>query len=255
MVPGRRERSMSPHLVQSIYAAKRGKWLDPHCSILISLARTRGRAARERLPEYAQNAHGSGSSWRFARRAHQRRLEQGGGGERAEQRQRQELAHARGAGMGGEPEAAERRCRHQRAEQHGARQRRLQKIGFAPAPSGGSSGLPNVWAWAEPAATNAPPAAAAAITSRRERKLVALLAGRTGTPSSAAEFGNLSIVIIPSSVALMAKNASCSCNDVCGRRLPREQPSMYASEGIAALPLLRRLDWTCHEPAPVRRWK
>jgi hypothetical protein len=112
----------------------RGKWLDPHCSILISLARARGRAARERLPEYAQNAHGSGSSWRFARRSHQRRLEQGRGGERAEQRQRQELAHAGGAGMGGEPEAAERRCRHQRAEQHGARQRRLQKICFAAAP-------------------------------------------------------------------------------------------------------------------------
>jgi hypothetical protein len=62
------------------------------------------------------------------------------------------------------------------------------------APSGGSSGLPNVAACAEPAASNAPPAAAVASTSRRERKRIARVAG---TASSAVESGNLLIVTSP----------------------------------------------------------
>ena len=48
---------MSPHLVQSIYAPRRGEWLDPPCSILIRLARAHGRGARDRLaPSRAQIA-------------------------------------------------------------------------------------------------------------------------------------------------------------------------------------------------------
>src|SRR5262249_33767967 len=73
------------------------------------------------------------------------------------------------------------------------------------APSGGSSGFPNAAACAEPAASSAPPAAATASMSRRDRKLVAPLSGRSGTALSA---GNLLIGMISSTVALMATNVS-----------------------------------------------
>jgi hypothetical protein len=46
---------MSPHLVQSIYAPRHGEWLDPPCSILIRLARARGKGApRAQVARVAQ---------------------------------------------------------------------------------------------------------------------------------------------------------------------------------------------------------
>ena len=58
----------------------------------------------------------------MARVTHQSWLEQSRRRERADQRQRQQLAHAGNAGMRREPEAAKRGCRHHRTEKHRARQ-------------------------------------------------------------------------------------------------------------------------------------
>src|SRR5436305_1849652 len=72
------------------------------------------------------------------------------------------------------------------------------------APSGGSSGLPNVAACAGAAASTAPPAAAAASTSRRERKPVDSCPRVSGT--SFGETGNLLIVMTPRQSASGGEN-------------------------------------------------
>src|SRR5438128_1625576 len=98
------------------------------------------------------------------------------------------------------------------------------------APSGGSSGLPKVAACAGPAASTAPPAAAAASTLRRERKVLALVTGRSGTALSTAEAGNSLIVMVSSTAALRAKNASQSCDDVRAHARPA-RTSKYVVRG------------------------
>ena len=83
---------MSPHLVQSIYAPRRGEWLDPPCSILIRLARASNTALvihsscpcrPESAPPVAEKARpgwrrmrgsAAGNAWGYRRDAFRPRL-------------------------------------------------------------------------------------------------------------------------------------------------------------------------------------